>query len=91
MAADILYINDKYLEKANYNLCVGDNLYVASYQEKILLGPIQYDDVTGKAKFTKKSVTIPSLQYVDFVSCFLCGNSHCFQKSFFVANIGRSV
>ena len=67
MAADILYINDKYLEKANYNFCLGDNLHVASYQIRILLGPIQFDEVNGKARFSKKSATIPSSQYVDFV------------------------
>ena len=67
MASDILYINEKFLEKANYNLCLGDNLYVASFHERLILGPIEFDEVSGKAKFSKRAITLPSSQFVDFV------------------------
>ena len=65
---EIFFINEMYLEKSNYNLCLGDDIYAASYQERIVLGPIQFDDQNGKAKFSKKSISIPSSEYVNLIN-----------------------
>ena len=65
---EIFFVNEMYLEKSNYNLCLGDDLYAGSYQDRITIGPIQFDEQTGKAKFSKKSITIPSSEYVKLIN-----------------------
>ena len=58
---DIFFVSEMYLEKANYSLCLGEDIYVGCFQERILCGPIQYDEKSGKAKFSPKAtIAIPS-------------------------------
>ena len=64
---DLLYVNEKYLEKSNYNLCLGDNIYAASFTEVLCIGNIEFDQNSMKAKFSKKSIIIPSSSYSDLV------------------------
>ena len=51
-AKDLFFVTEMYLDKANYNICLGDSLYAASYQDRIILGPIEFDEKSGKAKFS---------------------------------------
>ena len=59
---DTFYVNKKYLKNANYSLALGDDMYVASYNERILMGRVELD-ASGEALFTKKAVIIPSNVY----------------------------
>ena len=65
---DIFFVTEMYLEKSNYHLCLGENIYVGCFHERIILGPIQFDQTSGKAKFSPKSITIPSSEYLTFIS-----------------------
>ena len=63
---DTFYVGDKkYLKNANYSLCLGEDIYCCAYHERIIMGPINFDD--GEAKFTKKAVIIPASAYFEFV------------------------
>ena len=64
---DFLYVKEKYLATSEYFLCLGDNIYAASIQEAIILGPIHFDVNNGKAKFSTKSVIIPACEFVTLV------------------------
>ena len=63
---DTFYVgNNKYLKNANYTLCLGEDIYCSAYRERLVLGPIEFDD--GEARFSKKAVIIPSGVYYEFV------------------------
>ena len=64
---DTFYVGDKkYLKNANYSLCLGEDIYCCAYHERIIMGPINFDD--GEAKFTKKAVIIPASAYLDLLT-----------------------
>ena len=67
-AKDLFFVTEMYLDKANYNICLGDSMYAASYQDRIILGSIEFDEKSGKAKFSQKSITIPSSEYVNLIN-----------------------
>ena len=63
---DTFYVgNNKYLKNANYTLSLGEDVYCAAYRERLILGPIDFED--GEARFSKKAVIIPSNVYFQFV------------------------
>ena len=64
---DTFHVNKKYLKNANYSLALGNDTYVASFQERILIGPVCLDD-TGEALFTKKAIVIPSQSYFELIN-----------------------
>ena len=64
---DNFYINKKYLKNANYTLALGSDTYIACYQERLVLGPVELDS-TGEALFTKKAIIIPSNVYYGFTN-----------------------
>ena len=66
-AKELFHASEKYLEKSTYNICLGEDLYAATFQERLILGPIEFDNQSGKAKFSKKAITIPSTQYPELV------------------------
>ena len=70
-ARDLFYVNNKYLHNANYYVCLGGNDFVASYADKILIGPVdsEADEHSEKQKFSKRAIIIPSSQFHTFVTC----------------------
>ena len=62
------FVKEKYLDDARYSLGIGDGYYIASLQEAIILGPMLYEENSGKAKFSPKSIIIPACEYVTFVN-----------------------
>ena len=57
---------NKYLKNANYALCLGGDLYACAFRERLILGPIDFDD--GEAKFSKKAVIVPASAYYELVN-----------------------
>ena len=64
---DTFFINKKYLKNSNYSLSLGSDIFAASFQERLIIGPVSLDD-TGDALFTKKAVVVPSQTYFDFIN-----------------------
>ena len=62
------FVKEKYLADARYSLGIGDGYFIASLQEAIILGPMLYEENSGKAKFSPKSIIIPACEYVTFVN-----------------------
>ena len=69
-ARDLFYVNNKYLHNANYYVCLGGNVLVASYADKILIGPVdsEADEHSEKQKFSKRAIIIPSSQFRTFLT-----------------------
>ena len=65
---EYFFNKETYLEQTYYHICLGDDLYAASIQEAIILGPIQFDELSGKAKFSARAVVIPACEYVTLVN-----------------------
>ena len=68
----------KYLQNANYYLALGENIYIGAFQDRLILGSAEVDELTGKTRFSKKSVFIPSQAFKDFGDCINRAN-RCFQ------------
>ena len=65
-AREMFYVgNNKYVKNSNYSLFLGGDIYCCAYRERLVLGPMDFDD--GEAHFSKKAVVIPSDVYYDFV------------------------
>ena len=62
------FVKEKYLDDARYSLGIGDGYFIGSLQEAIILGPMLYEENSGKAKFSPKSIIIPACEYVTFVN-----------------------
>ena len=66
---ELFNIGLKYLHKANFYVTLEQNLAIASYQEKLVLGPTESEDISmeeeggDKLKFSKRGLILPS-------SCF---------------------
>ena len=65
---DFYFAKDMFLDQTSYYLCLGDDCYVASIQQDIILGPIQFEDQSGKAKFSSRSIIVPACEYVNLVN-----------------------
>ena len=65
---DFYFPKEMYLDACNYHLCLGDDYYIASIQESIIIGSIQFEEKSGKAKFSSRSLIIPACEYVNFVN-----------------------
>ena len=64
---DTFHVNKKYMKNANHSLALGNDTYVASFQERILIRPMCLDD-TWEALFTKKAIVIPSQSYFELIN-----------------------
>ena len=42
------FVKEKYLDDARYSLGIGDGYHIASLQEAIILGPMLYEENSGK-------------------------------------------
>ena len=63
---DCFQVGIKHLRNANYYLPLDEDCYIASYQERVLVGHVEdFDD--DNAKFNKKAIVIPSNVYFQFV------------------------
>ena len=58
--------DNAYLNHAKYHFALDSGIMVAAFMDKILIGPCTYDG-NGELLFTKKSIIIPSSNYVEFV------------------------
>ena len=59
---------NKYLKNANFSLCLGEDVYVAAFREKLIAG-VTEADAEGDLRFSKKAIVIPSNVYYQFVDC----------------------
>ena len=75
---DSFHVGKKLLSESNYSLLLGEDTYVGAYNQRILIGPVDFED--GEARFSKKSIVIPSSCYFDFVNC-VSKAYHCFQAN----------
>ena len=61
---------NKYLKNANFSLCLGEDVYVAAFREKLVAGVTEVD-AEGDLRFSKKAIVIPSNVYYQFVDQLL--------------------
>ena len=73
------HVLNKQLKDANYSLALGGDVYVASYQQRLLIGPISHEEGPNPV-FSKKAIVIPSSCYFEFVNCVHKAHK-CFEEN----------